>query len=335
MMKTSRFSDSLARANSLSTEAIAHHLREECFTDITEVTERPTVAQDRAGIDYIAHRDGLPPLNIDLKELSYAPTYGETPDVLLETARIGKARTPGWATDPAKQTDLFLFVWADGSALALSAPAVRAALAKYHGAWARIHRTGRSATRGYYETFYSEYIFVPQSTLKAACAEMAPSDTEPASKKQFSSMVQRIESLRIELNQSGPWTGDGLSFVQLQELDERLTDEILSYGGQPFPSAPIAGIRGSITPITDYSQLKFEGETMAHCAIMYVGDILSQEVFVYSVSHRQRATLVLRHTPCGWKIASLDAANGTEVYPETLSVVERWFAAYSACFLAA
>jgi hypothetical protein len=321
----------------LSPEAIAQHLRDAGFVDITDVIDRPTVAHDRAGIDYIAHRDELPPLHIDLKELSYAPTDGETPDILLETALVGKARRPGWATDAAKQTDLFLFVWGDGSALVIPAPAVRAALAKYGSTWARIHRTGRTASRGYYETFYSEYVIVPQSTLQAACTEMAASGAKPASREEISSLVQRIECLRLNLNRSDPWTGDDMSFAQLQAMDEQLTDEILSYGGQRFPSAPIAGFGSAIAPITDYSRLKFESETMAHNAVSYVGDILSQEVFVYAVNCSQRATLVLRRTPGGWKVATLDAAQGTEVYPETLSVDARWFAAYraTATFLAA
>lgn len=128
------------------------------------MTHRSSVAEDRAGIDYLAHRSGgRRPLAIDLKEISYVPGPDETPDVLLETACRGQVDAPGWATDETKRTDLFLLVYGDGSSVVLAARQVREALQRYGRAWTTQYRTGSSATRGYYETFYSDYsVYSPQ-----------------------------------------------------------------------------------------------------------------------------------------------------------------------------
>lgn len=228
-MKTTRFSDSLAQANSVPCESIARLLRDEGIP-VTDVDERPSVAHDRAGIDYIAYRQSGAALNIDLKEIWRCPAYGETPDVLLETARVGQTRSPGWATDPTKRTDLFLFVWGDGSTFVLPAVPLRAALAKYGEYWAKRYRCGRSATKGYYETFYSEYLVVPQSVVKAACDEFAVPGAYSPTAEEFATLRHRIECLRRELNVSGPWPYGGLSYSQLIRIAERLDDDVVNSG---------------------------------------------------------------------------------------------------------
>lgn len=228
-MKLTRFADSLAQANSLPCGTIARYLRDENIP-VTDVDERPSIAHDRAGIDYIAYREGRRPLNIDLKEIYYAPDFGEAPDVLLEIARVGRNRTPGWATDSSKKTDLFLFVWGDGSALVLPAFPLRAALAKHGERWACQYRRGRSATQGYHEVFYTEYIVVPQSVLLAACEKLSQRKLYGPTEEDFHTLRHRIECLRRELNHSGPWPYGDLKYNELISLAERLDDEVVNSG---------------------------------------------------------------------------------------------------------
>ncbi len=332
-MKTSRFAESLHRANSLPPHTVARLLREHGVHHVRDVTLRPSVAYDRLGIDYIAHRyDGRRPLFIDLKETSYSTR--KAPCVLLETASHGRAQKPGWATDSSKKTDLFLFTYGDGSALVLSARQVRAVMEKYGYEWMEHYRTGRSATQGFYETYYTEYVLVPQDVLTSACAEISadwrkvaqrpPSHVEEDPREQC---IKRIEMLRETLERADRWQYERMTVAQLRQQEEDLVDEILSCGWQQFPRPPFAGLPGLIEPLTDYLSLKRDEQQMDNCVSAYVSDILSGQTYVYSVRLPERATVVVsRSTQDGsWRIASLFAAG--EIRRETRGLVEGWLAA--------
>lgn len=171
--KIPSFSRSAGKANSISPQAIFLLLQPH-VPHLRFVAPRESLEADRAGTDFVAFRSGgRRPLNVDLKELSFTPAPGQKPPVLLETAMHGGGKAEGWATDETKSTDLYLMVYGDGSHLVLSARRVREALNRHGDDWAARHRTGTNATRGFYETFHSDYVLVPRRELSAACAEVA------------------------------------------------------------------------------------------------------------------------------------------------------------------
>ncbi len=340
-MKTSTFADSLRRANSLPPHTVARLLREHGVRHVQNVTLRPSIAYDRLGIDYIAHRyDRRPPLFIDLKETSYCP--GEAPRVLLETASHGRAQKPGWATDSSKKTDLFLFTYGDGSALVVSARQLRTVMERYGSEWMEHYRTGRAATQGFYETYYTEYVLVPQDVLTSACAEVSAAwrrgarrPPSPEEQSPRARCIEWIEMLREALERTERWPCARMTMAQLQQMEESLIDEILSCGWRKFPPPPLAGLPGLVEPLTDYPSLKRDQQQFDSCVDAYVSDILSGHTYIYSVKRPEQATVVLSRPmqEGSWHIAQMLAAG--QIRPETRGLVEGWLAARAGFALAA
>ncbi len=164
------FSQSLECGNTLSPKQVYLHLLNR-VPHIKFVSRCKSIADDRKGIDYVIHREGLRPLYLDLKEVDFMP--GEVDTLLLETSMSGQNVVDGWATDKNKRTDLFLIVRGDGSSVVLSARQLRGALAKHLRKWETVFRVGSTATKGFYEVFKSRYVLVPRAVIEKACAEVA------------------------------------------------------------------------------------------------------------------------------------------------------------------
>ena len=92
---------------------------------------------------------------------------------------------------------------------------------------------------------------------------------------------------------------------------------------ETFPEAPIPGAH-SMVPLSRPKMLEEEGRLMDHCAASYTPDVAGGSAYFYRVERPERATLMLRNTSSGWKIAELKGPSNRTVSRMTQQRVSRW-----------
>ena len=93
----------------------------------------------------------------------------------------------------------------------------------------------------------------------------------------------------------------------------------------PFPEPPLPG-DDQVVPITSARELRAEGMAMRHCVAIHESDVsFIKNYYVYRVVAPERATLAIRRTRGGWKIAELSGRRNRAVSSETRTRVQAWF----------
>lgn len=94
---------------------------------------------------------------------------------------------------------------------------------------------------------------------------------------------------------------------------------------RPFPPPPLSG-NENVVPITSARELRAEGVEMRHCVAIHESDVaMAKNYYVYRVVAPERATLAIRRTYRGWKIAELSGPRNKAVASETRLQVKAWF----------
>lgn len=94
-----------------------------------------------------------------------------------------------------------------------------------------------------------------------------------------------------------------------------------------FPPPPLPGGQ-DIVPITTMEELLEEGRLMHHCVGSYAGAVRDGISYIYKVLHPERATLEIKKTFQGWRLAQLRCRYNGHPDEHTVQTVNDWFGQY-------
>lgn len=145
--------------------------------------------------------------------------------------------------------------------------------------------------------------------------------------------VGAVRSLRRENGLARGWTYSALSYDQLKLVEGRLHDVIYRRSLRAFPEPPFPGIQKLIEPVSCYDRLLIETNEVGVNFVGGLGEIQEGKLYLYSMPGPTRATVIIRRDNAEdvWRLHPICAANeDTEVDPQTIAGVVRWFCAATA-----
>ncbi len=172
-MKTTQFPSSL-KAASLSGRlpSIRRALRSSFPTHFRGFSINRNRALDKRGIDGFLYVVGSRRLPVDVKCSSNNPPSDPSEWLIpLETYSCTESGNRGYLLSGGKLTRYVLWLYPNGEWLLLPFRSLAAVLRRFVEEWRKRYRVSRQRTDGYYETYYSECVFVPATVLVAAVTD--------------------------------------------------------------------------------------------------------------------------------------------------------------------